>query len=90
MALLPTKIVSFSHIAMVYSCIPLLSSIGPIVVGNRNDRFKTNEVRCTNRNQISVHHARTCRRQICHPQTNIVIFCDIVRIATFWSSVAVQ
>jgi len=39
MALLPTKIVSYNHIALLYAFIPVVSVIGPIVIGLVADKY---------------------------------------------------
>ena len=40
MALLPTKIVSYNHIALLYACIPIISVFGPIGIGNEQFFFR--------------------------------------------------
>lgn len=39
MALLPTKIVSYNHIALLYAFIPVVSVLGPIFTGNTSIFF---------------------------------------------------
>lgn len=40
MALLPTKIVSYNHIALLYAFIPVVSVLGPIFTGNTSNFFE--------------------------------------------------
>lgn len=39
MALLPTKIVSYSHIALLYALVPVVSVLGPVIIGLIADKF---------------------------------------------------